>query len=184
MNTPTRVEKQKSTLTVAMMFVCVLVVFFVLFLKQDPVIPVQNASSDDWNQDSFWFEPWGISGVHKGIDIFARKGTAVLAAVLGVVVYTNELELGGKVIIIIGPKWQLHYYAHLDTVAVTLGQWVQQSAKIGSIGNSGNARNKPSHLHYSILSLIPDPKRYSSQTQGWKKMFYLNPDEHLRQLKL
>lgn len=156
------------------------VLFFVLFLEQDILIPVQGASSDDWNRDSFWREPWGRSGVHKGIDIFARKGTAALAAVSGLVIYRDELKLGGKVVIILGPKWRLHYYAHLDSVGVRFGQWVSRGQKVGEVGNSGNAIGKPTHLHYSILSFIPDPTRYSFKTQGWKRMFYLNPDELLR----
>jgi murein DD-endopeptidase MepM/ murein hydrolase activator NlpD len=57
---------------------------------------------------------------------------------------------------------------------------VSRGQKVGEVGNTGNANGKPTHLHYSIISLIPDPKRYSSQTQGWKRMFYLNPDELLR----
>lgn len=44
------------------------------------VIPVENATTSDWNKDTFWHEPWGASGVHKGIDIFAPKGRHVLAA--------------------------------------------------------------------------------------------------------
>ena len=156
------------------------VLFFALILEQDILIPVQNASSDDWNRGSFWYEPWGASGVHKGIDIFARKGTAALAAVSGLVIYRDELEMGGNVVIILGPKWRLHYYAHLDSVEVRLGQWVSRGHKVGKVGNTGNAIGKPTHLHYSIMSLIPDPKQYSSQTQGWKRMFYLNPDELLR----
>jgi len=42
-------------------------------------VPVKGASSRDWHPQSFWYEPWGRSGTHKGIDIFARQGTPVLA---------------------------------------------------------------------------------------------------------
>ncbi len=44
-------------------------------LPEWPRIPVEGASARDWNPRTFWFEPWGRSGVHKGIDIFARSGT-------------------------------------------------------------------------------------------------------------
>lgn len=173
------IGKNKPGLSTIGLFVW-FVLFFVLFLEQDILIPVQDASSDDWNRDSFWYEPWGESGVHKGIDIFAPKGTPALAAVSGLVIYRDELEMGGKVMIILGPKWQLHYYAHLDSVGVRFGQWVSRGQKVGEVGNTGNAIGKPAHLHYSIMSLIPDPTQYSSKTQGWKRMFYLNPDELLR----
>lgn len=169
----------KLKLILLALYTCIwFVLFFVLFLEQEPFIPVEGASLNDWNPDSFWAEPWGISGVHKGIDIFARKGTVALSAVSGLVVYQGELELGGKVVKILGPKWHLHYYAHLDTISVSFGQWVPRGQMIGNVGKTGNARTP--HLHYSVLRLIPNPKQYSTQTQGWKRMFYLNPDRYLR----
>lgn len=42
-------------------------------VPESPIIPVKGASSKDWNSQTFWYEPWGASGVHKGIDIFAKK---------------------------------------------------------------------------------------------------------------
>ena len=51
------------------------------FLIPEPrLIPVEGATSSDWHADTFWYEPWGKSGVHKGIDIFARRGTNVIAS--------------------------------------------------------------------------------------------------------
>ena len=49
-------------------------------LPEWPQIPVAGASARDWNPRTFWFEPWGRSGVHKGIDIFAKLGTPVHSA--------------------------------------------------------------------------------------------------------
>ncbi|MGZ4954639.1 MAG: hypothetical protein ACXV8Q_05960 [Methylobacter sp.] len=37
-------------------------------------IPVAGATATDWNPASFWYYPWGRSGTHKGIDIFAKAG--------------------------------------------------------------------------------------------------------------
>jgi|SRR3990167_4199417 len=79
-------------------------------------IPVVGASKADWNQKSFWFEPWGTSGVHKGIDIFGRLGSAVASTTDGVVVYTGQILKGGNVVIVLGPKWRFHYFAHLNTI--------------------------------------------------------------------
>lgn len=149
-------------------------------LPEQMIIPVQDATTADWNEDTFWYEPWGASGVHKGIDIFAPKGQPALAAVGGVVVYSGQLRIGGEVVAVLGPKWRIHYYAHLDDRNVETGSLLGRGDKIGTVGNSGNAAGKPSHLHYSILSPIPYPWRFSARTQGWKKMFYLNPDRKLR----
>jgi murein DD-endopeptidase MepM/ murein hydrolase activator NlpD len=150
-----------------------------LFFEQDIVIPVKGATSRDWNPRSFWHPDWGASGVHKGIDIFASRGTDVLAAVSGLVVFQGELNLGGKALAILDPKWRLHYYAHLDSAAVSAGKWVSQGNVVGKVGNTGNARGRPPHLHYSIISLIPRFGRYSDREEGWKLMFFLNPSDYL-----
>jgi len=149
----------------------------VLLLPQQAVIPVKGATTGDWNPKAFWFEPWGKSGVHKGIDIFARKGTPLVAATGGLVVFKGEIALGGRVIAILGPKWRIHYYAHLDRSDVRFADWVATGQAIGAVGDSGNARGKPPHLHYSVLTLIPYPWRWDGTTQGWKKMLYLDPGD-------
>jgi murein DD-endopeptidase MepM/ murein hydrolase activator NlpD len=148
-------------------------------LPEWPRIPVDGASARDWNPRTFWFEPWGRSGVHKGIDIFARLGTPVRSSSYGVVLFRGEIEQGGKVVVALGPKWRLHYYAHLHTVDVYPGQPLLTGSVLGSVGDSGNARGKPAHLHYSIVSLLPLPWRADDSTQGWKKMFYLDPNSIL-----
>jgi len=148
-------------------------------LPENLIIPVQGATTRDWNHKTFWYEPWGKSGVHKGIDIFAKKGTPLLSATSGVVVYTGKFGIGGNVIIVLGAKWKIHYYAHLKSKNVSVGEFVSTSQKIGTIGNSGNAKGKPAHVHYSIVTLFPYVWRWDNSTQGWKKIFYLNPSEIL-----
>ncbi|OWY19961.1 M23 family peptidase [Sphingobacteriales bacterium UPWRP_1] len=152
-----------------------------LLLPGSLVIPVQNATPRDWNANSFWHYPWGVSGVHKGIDIFAPKGRPVLAAGSGLVVYSGQISLGGNVVLVLGAKWRLHYYAHLQNATVQTGQWVWQGSQLGFVGNTGNAAGKPPHLHYSVASLLPYVWRRDNEPQGWRKMFYLNPHELLMQ---
>lgn len=148
-------------------------------LPETPVIPVKGATAQDWNKNTFWYEPWGKSGVHKGIDIFSPMGTPVIASSYGVVLFTGRIKLGGNVIVILGPKWRIHYYAHLQDIDTTMGALVSTSQAIGTLGDSGNARGKPPHLHYAILSIVPYFWRWDTSTQGWKKTFFLNPAEYL-----
>ena len=148
-----------------------------LLLPGRGAVPVQNATHQDWNARSFWFEPWGKSGVHKGIDIFAQKGTRVISSSYGLVIYTGNIKLGGNVVAILGPKWRVHYYAHLNSINAKTWEFAGKGDIIGSVGDSGNAKGKPPHLHYSVLSLVPYLWRYSIKTQGWKKMFFMNPSD-------
>ena len=143
------------------------------------VIPVKAARASDWNKNTFWYEPWGKSITHKGIDIFAKQGTPVLAASSGIVIFNGELGIGGKVVAVLGPKWRIHYYAHLKQSDTHWASLLQRGEQLGQVGNSGNASHKPPHLHYSILTPIPYPWRWDGATQGWMKMFFLNPGEKL-----
>ncbi len=146
-------------------------------------IPVAGAGPHDWNHNSFWAYPWGKSVVHKGIDIFAPHGTPVVAASSGLVLYQGEIPQGGVVVLVLGPQLRLHYYAHLASSVVHSGQLVIQGTTLGRVGASGNAKGKAPHLHYSLVTLIPYPWRWDDSRQGWKKIFYLNPDPLLRQVE-
>lgn len=150
-----------------------------LLLPDSPIIPVDKATPNDWNHDSFWHEPWGSSGTHKGIDIFGAKGAIVRSSVPGVVLASTKIGKGGNIVLVLGPKWRIHYYAHLQKRNVSFGNWVTRSSEIGTLGDSGNAKGKQPHVHYSIVSLLPLPWLFSDTTQGWKRMFYLNPHERL-----
>ncbi len=90
--------------------------------------------------------------LHKGIDIFAPRGTPALASVSGrVSVGTNNL--GGKVVFLRDDRRNLNlYYAHLDTQLVTTGDHANAGDTLGLVGNTGNARRTPPHLHFGIYS--------------------------------
>ena len=170
-------NKKNIFISLTIFFIIIFVIGF--FIPENLTIPVENGDPKDWNHETFWYEPWGESGVHKGIDIFAKKGTNLLSATGGIVIYTGVFSLGGKAIAVLGPKWRLHYYSHLDSILVNIGEFVSNSQIIGKVGDSGNAVGKPPHVHYSIVSVIPYLWRWDSSTQGYKKVFYLNPSDKL-----
>ncbi len=158
-----------------------LILLLGLLMPRQQVIPVQHAHQGDWNRHSFWYSPWGKSGVHKGIDIFAPKGTPVLSNGAGLVLFKGKIALGGNVVAVLGAKWRIHYYAHLKQANVPWLDWVSSGEQIGQVGDTGNAVGKPTHLHYSIITLVPYPWRISMQPQGWKQMFYLNPMDYIQE---
>lgn len=156
--------------------VCIVLLGFVI--PDARLIPVAGATKSDWNKDSFWYEPWGSSGVHKGIDIFAVRGTKVVASSNLLVLFKGEIQKGGKVIVGLGPKWRLHYFAHLENIDSGLGVFVRAGEAIGTVGDSGNAKGKFPHLHFSILTLVPMPWMIDGASQGYKKAFYIDPVEY------
>ncbi len=102
-------------------------------------------------------DTWGAARAggrtHQGIDIFAKRGTPVLSATEGVVTRIGANELGGQVVWVMGPGRQMHYYAHLDGYAdIRRGQRVAPGDVLGFVGNTGNARGTPPHLHYGIYA--------------------------------
>jgi len=88
---------------------------------------------------------------HQGIDIFAARGTLVVSATRGIVVTVGHNQLGGRIVRVIGPGGYWHYYAHLETYgSIREGQIIEAGAVLGTVGDSGNARGTPPHLHYGI----------------------------------
>ncbi|MBS9767838.1 MAG: M23 family metallopeptidase [Flavobacteriaceae bacterium] len=154
-----------------------LLVIFILGLciPQNLKIPVKGATKSSYHPKSYWAYPWGKSVTHKGVDIFAKKGTAVNPATSGIVLMARKIPVGGKIVLILGAKWRLHYYAHLNDIKTSSFSFVSQKSTIGTVGDTGNAKGKPPHLHYTIFTPIPYVWRADSSIQGWKKMFYLNP---------
>ena len=99
---------------------------------------------------------------HHGIDVFAPRGTPVLAAADGVVARTGDSARGGLHV------WQRArgddgrvlgtlYYAHLDRVDVAAGDVVARGARLGTVGNTGNARTTPPHLHFGLYRRFSGP---------------------------
>lgn len=160
--------------------VAVLIILAIgMLMPQNLKMPVEGATTADFNPQSFWYYPWGSSIVRKGVDIFARKGTTVCSSTLGIVLFTGNAGKGGKAVLILGPKWRLHYYAHLDKITTSPFAIVTRRSRIGTVGNTGNAATTPSHLHYAIGTLVPYPGRIDRSPLGWEKVFYLNPIEYL-----
>lgn len=88
---------------------------------------------------------------HEGIDIFAPRHTPVQSTTQGIVSKVGENNLGGRVVVVVGPGGAGHYYAHLEDYAdIAPNDWVNQGEVIGYVGDSGNAKGTPPHVHYGI----------------------------------
>ena len=86
---------------------------------------------------------------HLGIDLAAPKGTQVMAAHDGVVIYTGKEFHGyGKMVMIEGAQGWATLYAHFSSIKVKEGQTVHQGDVIGGMGRTGHATGV--HLHFEI----------------------------------
>jgi murein DD-endopeptidase MepM/ murein hydrolase activator NlpD len=90
---------------------------------------------------------------HEGIDIFARKGTPVVAVANGIVVDAGITPRGGKTVWLRSFNDDFYYYyAHLHEQFVRAGQTVKKGQHLGTVGTTGNAKLTPPHLHFGIYS--------------------------------
>ncbi len=126
---------------------------YTLTIQSGPALAFPVAESGKPNIGSFFgVDRDGGSRKHEGIDIFAKKGTPALAAVNGTA-QPGENKLGGKVVFIRPDDADYTlYYAHLDSQLVHNGQHVLVGDTVGLVGNTGNARTTPSHLHFGIYT--------------------------------
>ncbi len=123
--------------------------------------------------------------VHTGIDIPNPKGTPVLAAGPGKVIFTgyglfygnnNPDDPYGQAISIehdFGYQGQRLYtiYAHLSKITAVQGQRVESGTQIGEVGDTGNTTGP--HLHFEVrlerdsFYTTRNPELWLAPPQGW-----------------
>jgi murein DD-endopeptidase MepM/ murein hydrolase activator NlpD len=88
---------------------------------------------------------------HNGLDLKAPRGTPVYPIASGVVVKVGQDPKGGNVVFTMHAEGKIRvYYAHLDSISVQDGQPVSKNTQIGTVGDSGNAKGRGTHLHFEV----------------------------------
>lgn len=129
---------------------------------------------------------FGAGLPHTGIDIVATKGTPILAAAAGQVIWADwglfRLTPGdtsdpyGQAVVIahdfgLNEQPLFTVYAHLSEIAVIRGQQVAQGEVIGKLGDTGLATS--AHLHFEVRWGANDfysslnPELWLAPPQGW-----------------
>jgi murein DD-endopeptidase MepM/ murein hydrolase activator NlpD len=121
----------------------------------------------DWpiKRSEFWLssffgprrQPGGKIGFHYGIDMAAVRGTPVHPACAGVVVEARIAPGYGKTVVVSHNHKYKTRYAHLDKIAVRVGQKVTTASLLGKVGATGHVRSKHgraggSHLHFEVYA--------------------------------
>ncbi len=94
---------------------------------------------------------WGKLHERNAVDIAAACGTEIIAAAEGLVLeaVTDAWNSGyGHMVMIEHPNGTKTRYAHLDTVDASIGDYVEQGARIGTMGQTGEATG--CHLHFEV----------------------------------
>lgn len=90
-------------------------------------------------------------GGHHGTDIFAPRGSTVVAVASGMARATEDPK-GGHVVYLNADDGARYYYAHLEdwTAPLQVGRTVRvdAGAVLGHVGNTGNAQGTSPHLHF------------------------------------
>ncbi len=92
---------------------------------------------------------------HGGSDLFAPRGTPVVAFKSGTVEYVGNDPIGGNNVMIRQDDGKEAYYAHLDqTPLVRNGQRIETGQQLGVVGDTGNAKGTGPHLHFGVGNSI------------------------------
>lgn len=167
----------------------VVIIVVLLLIPQEVKNPVDGCGPSSYNHKTFWM-PWG-NHHHQGIDIFAKKGTPIRSATsFGIVIaVTHEgsfgkKNLGGNTVTVLGTHGRIYYYAHMQEVKTHIGAIVTRDSVLGTVGDTGNAKGKPAHCHWSIFTVFPRlehwvPSEKRTKTDDLFKIFIVNPVEAL-----
>ena len=89
--------------------------------------------------------------LHQGTDVWAAMGTPLRAPYGGRLRY-EDAGLGGLAAYVTAADGTYYYLAHMAGTAPGLvsGATVTQGQIVGFVGDSGNARGGPTHLHFEV----------------------------------
>jgi murein DD-endopeptidase MepM/ murein hydrolase activator NlpD len=99
---------------------------------------------------------WGTSRAggqtHQGIDLFAATGTPIVAPSDGILFRVGSNPVGGWRFWLRDRWGNEFYFAHLSAFAPAAheGANVRAGTVIGFVGNSGDAKTAPPHVHFEV----------------------------------
>lgn len=88
--------------------------------------------------------------LHQGNDIFAAMGTPALAICDGTITFVGVGRNAGKYLRLTrnDGSGDFFYYMHMESIEVVVGDEVKAGQVIATVGDSGNARGGPAHIHF------------------------------------
>ncbi len=83
---------------------------------------------------------------HSGVDLAAKKGSAVRSIGAGIIVFSKKYKGYGNLVVVLHSHGITTHYGHLAELSVDVGDRVGQGALLGTIGSTGLTTGP--HLHF------------------------------------
>ncbi|MCI6647044.1 MAG: peptidoglycan DD-metalloendopeptidase family protein [Oscillospiraceae bacterium] len=132
--------------------------------------PVASSGSYAWpcpscytitsNYGYRYLELYGYTRLHAGVDIGAQYGASVTAAASGSVTVATYSSSYGNYVMIYHADGSSTVYAHMSSLAVSAGQYVNQGDVIGYVGSTGNSTGPHLHFEVRINGSTVDPMQF------------------------
>lgn len=106
----------------------------------------------------------GRDAFHKGVDIAAPSGSAVLASADGVVEETGQDGLIGKYVRLRHPDGSQSLYGHLSSLNVKEADWLKRHQQLGAVGTTGRTTGPHLHFALNVDGQAMDPMPYLAKT--------------------
>ena len=91
----------------------------------------------------------GASTNHKGVDLAAPYGSAILASASGVVTTSTYSKSAGNYIVLAHGSGMSTVYMHASALLVSVGETVEQGEVIAKVGSTGYSSGN--HLHFGVI---------------------------------
>jgi hypothetical protein len=91
----------------------------------------------------------GEHELHHGLDIPSQMGSPILATGDGIVTYAAYAPGYGNLVELDHGQGYTTRYGHAQTLLVKIGDHIQQSQKIATVGSTGNSTGP--HLHFETI---------------------------------
>ncbi len=105
----------------------------------------------------------GASTYHKGIDIAAPTGTAVVASAGGTVTTASYQSAAGNYIMVYHGNSTYTVYMHLSAIYVSAGDTVSKGQTIGAVGSTGVSTGPHLHFGVNVNGAYVNPLNYVSK---------------------
>ncbi len=110
--------------------------------------------------------------MHTGIDIGAAKGTNIMSAADGQVLFAGKKSGYGSAVIISHDNSHETLYAHMSKISVRVGQFVTRNQLIGLVGKTGRVTGANLHFETRIHGVAYNP------------MVFLPPSSRLGKIRI